>query len=211
MEIEVVRSIAQQNIHGIAAVLAGGAAPVETAASAGERCAAVAMILREPAPGAVEVLFIRRAQRAEDPWSGQMAFPGGHVEEGDESLEAAARREALEEVGLRLDADMLIGNLDAVQGRPVRSVVVAPFVYHYASGDAAHALSDEVDEVVWVPLAYLADAANLAPYRVAIERRRGDFQAFHYGRYVIWGLTLRIIDNFMRRFGIALPVRPPGD
>ncbi|MFN7699333.1 MAG: NUDIX domain-containing protein [Deltaproteobacteria bacterium] len=50
--------------------------------------AAVAAILRERAPGAPEVLFIRRAEKPGDPWSGHMAFPGGKQEPGDPDLTA---------------------------------------------------------------------------------------------------------------------------
>ena len=54
-----------------------------------------------------EVLFIQRAERPGDPWSGQMAFPGGHREDSDISLQAAMR-ETHEEIGLGLDnADYL--------------------------------------------------------------------------------------------------------
>jgi hypothetical protein len=55
--------------------------------------AAVALIFHEPRDGPVELLFIKRAHRDGDPWSGQMAFPGGRVEPDDPNLEATATRE----------------------------------------------------------------------------------------------------------------------
>jgi 8-oxo-dGTP pyrophosphatase MutT (NUDIX family) len=58
--------------------------------------AAVALVLRDGAPGEVELLFIRRAEHEKDPWSGHMGFPGGRAEPGDASLEATAVRETLE-------------------------------------------------------------------------------------------------------------------
>ena len=60
-------------------------APPELPPPAGERRAAVAVILREQHNGP-EILFIRRAERNGDPWSGHMAFPGGHVDDTDASL-----------------------------------------------------------------------------------------------------------------------------
>ena len=63
---------------------------------------AVVMMLREVAGGDVEILMIERAQRAGDPWSGHMGFPGGRVDAGDVHSYAAALRECMEEIGLDL-------------------------------------------------------------------------------------------------------------
>jgi 8-oxo-dGTP pyrophosphatase MutT (NUDIX family) len=49
-----------------------------------------------------KTLLIRRAEKDEDPWSGQVAFPGGKRTEGDRSLRETAVREAWEEVGVDL-------------------------------------------------------------------------------------------------------------
>jgi 8-oxo-dGTP pyrophosphatase MutT (NUDIX family) len=64
---------------------------------AGQRCAAIALVLLEVDTG-LEALLIERAERSGDPWSGHMALPGGHLEERDVDLGAAAERETLEEV-----------------------------------------------------------------------------------------------------------------
>ncbi len=63
--------------------------------------AAVAIVLTDNA-GSLDLLLIERARRASDPWSGQMAFPGGRVDVADSTPRAAAERETLEEVGLSL-------------------------------------------------------------------------------------------------------------
>ena len=59
------------------------------------RQAAVAVILRQFV-GRTEILFIKRADKKGDPWSGQMAFPGGHLDKADADLKAAAMRETEE-------------------------------------------------------------------------------------------------------------------
>ena len=59
--------------------------------------ASVALIYRRTAGGKTELLFIRRAHRAGDPWSGHMAFPGGRLQPEDPTPRAAAERETLEE------------------------------------------------------------------------------------------------------------------
>ena len=57
----------------------------------------------------LDLLLIRRAVHERDPWSGNMAFPGGRVEPEDDGPLAAALRETLEEVGLPLRRDALLG------------------------------------------------------------------------------------------------------
>ena len=81
------------------------------------RQAAVAAVLR-PGLDDTEVLLIRRAERPGDPWSGQMAFPGGHLEDDDPHLAHTAMRETAEEVGLDLADDALIGALAPIRANP---------------------------------------------------------------------------------------------
>ena len=63
------------------------------------------------------ILFIQRAECEKDPWSGQMAFPGGRRETTDLVDGDAARRETAEEIGLELGAAQLIGRLNDMRGR----------------------------------------------------------------------------------------------
>ena len=84
---------------------------------AGRATASVAVVLREQGPGA-ELLFIERAKHEGDPWSGQMAFPGGRVDAGDTSERHTAQRETFEEVGLSLQEAEYLGRLDDQEGRP---------------------------------------------------------------------------------------------
>ena len=93
--------------------------------------AAVALILRETRDDDVELLFIKRATREDDPWSGQIALPGGRHQASDASLEETAVRETREEVGLELDRHgAIIGALDELRPRTavLPPVIVRPFV-----------------------------------------------------------------------------------
>ena len=78
--------------------------------------AAVAMVLRE-GPQGVEALFIERARRDGDPWSGQMAFPGGRWETVDGSLRETAARETFEELSVDLSDSPYLGYLGEVTRR----------------------------------------------------------------------------------------------
>lgn len=183
----------------------------ETAPSDGlGRVAAVAMVLRHGENGALEVLFMQRATREGDPWSGQMAFPGGHVEQDDASVDAAARRETLEEVGLALTPDMLLGRLSDVFGGRLRTfeLTVCPLVYYCPEpGELVH--NYEVAATVWVPLAYLGDVGNIGSYYFPRDPEQRAFSCFNYGPYTIWGLTYRILAQFMGLFGVTLPTERP--
>ena len=65
----------------------------------------------------LELLIIRRAERLGDPWSGQMALPGGRRETVDSSLRETAMRETAEEIGVDLGREAMLGQLDD-QGSP---------------------------------------------------------------------------------------------
>jgi 8-oxo-dGTP pyrophosphatase MutT (NUDIX family) len=162
--------------------------------------AAVAVVLRARG-GDLEALLIHRAERTSDPWSGHMAFPGGRLEPGDASPLRAAIREAGEEVGLDLDDEATcLGRLsDAVpQGRGRRlGLAIEPFVF-VLHGDPALRLGDEVQNVVWVPLRFLRDRdhrSSMWYWRAVVPVR---LPCYRYHGHLIWGLTLRILDEIVQ-------------
>lgn len=164
------------------------------------RQAAVAAILRD-APAGAELLFIRRAEHPRDPWSGHMAFPGGRVDRSDTDTLAAARRETREEIDLDLDRHAtLLGPLSHVpamaHGKPM-PLVIAPFVFELHEPAPAFALSDEVQEVLWVPVAFFREPKN----RTTMEWRKVGLgmtlPCYHFEGRVIWGLTLKMVDELM--------------
>jgi 8-oxo-dGTP pyrophosphatase MutT (NUDIX family) len=156
--------------------------------------AAVAIVLRfEPAP---QVLLIRRAEQQGDPWSGHMAFPGGHHEPGDRDLVATAVRETAEEVGvdLRRSAELL-GRLPPVpavaRGQRVNLVIV-PFVFALTA-PVELAAGPEVDEALWALVEPLTDgrADTVRPF--VFEGHPLDLPAFRVGEHIVWGLTYRML------------------
>jgi 8-oxo-dGTP pyrophosphatase MutT (NUDIX family) len=163
--------------------------------------AAVAVILREGEAG-MEILFIRRAERAQDPWSGQVGFPGGRVEPEDRDLDATARRETWEEVGINLarDADLL-GSLDEIRamarGRPV-DLAIAPFVFHLRRGESV-CLSEEVTSVHWLSLDALLGPEHHGRFEYRHEEGTVDLPCLRLGDFVIWGLTYRMFGGLRKR------------
>jgi 8-oxo-dGTP pyrophosphatase MutT (NUDIX family) len=169
-------------------------AAVQVTPAAASR-AAVALILRDGEAG-IDLLFIRRAEHPHDPWSGQMAFPGGRAEPGDSDLVATARRETMEEVGLDLETTgELIGSLDEVRAmarmRPME-LSIQPYVFRLTT-PAELQLSGEVRSVHWLSLAALlgAELRSTMDYEEGGQSLR--FPCVRLDEIVIWGLTYRML------------------
>jgi 8-oxo-dGTP pyrophosphatase MutT (NUDIX family) len=160
--------------------------------------AAVALILRISAEDRLEVLFIKRATRENDPWSGQIALPGGRFDAADASLEATAIRETREEVQLDLLAHgTILGALNEIRPRtPVLPpVIVRPFVA-VVSADAPVGGSDEVAAAFWVPLDQLFDPASARETEITVRGFTMRRPAIHFGEHFIWGMTEIILRSF---------------
>jgi len=164
----------------------------------GARPAAVALILVEDTNG-LEALFIRRAERAGDPWSGQVALPGGRHEPEDPDLLATAIRETREETGVDLAAAERLGALDDLYPRTptLPPVVVRPFVFALARR-AALAPSDEVQRAFWLPLRRLAEPGVRRELTLTVRGVERTFPAYLVtDDELIWGMTERILTPFL--------------
>jgi len=180
-------------------------------ASPSNRGAAVAIVLRE-AEGGPEMLFIERARRVGDPWSGHMAFPGGRIDPEDAHARDAAERETREEVGVDLTRAEPLGRLDDLRGRhaaaPDHGLVISAFVYH-AVAPAPLEPNWEVEEAFWFPVPALLDAERHVEYAVRPDSELR-FPGILVGapeRHVIWGLTYRFLEVFFEIIGKPLPDR----
>jgi 8-oxo-dGTP pyrophosphatase MutT (NUDIX family) len=166
------------------------------------RHAAVALILRER-PGGPEVLFIQRAESENDPWSGQVAFPGGGLEDTDHSLADAAIRETLEETAIALRHELQIGRIDDLQGSSrsqSMNLAISCFVYRL-DHEPVPVPNYEVAEVFWIPLVMLRDQSRQIQYLTRF--RQEPYPAVHLGSAssgsdrILWGLTHRFIRRFL--------------
>lgn len=163
--------------------------------------AAVALILYEGTGGGgggVEALFIKRAQQAGDPWSGQIALPGGRREPADADLLATAVRETREETGIELTGVEQLGALDDLYPRTptLPPVVVRPYVFVVGARPAL--VPDvEVERAFWVPLRRLGEPGVRRELTLTIRGVERTFPAYQLGDDVLWGMTERIITPFV--------------
>lgn len=163
--------------------------------------AAVAAVLRRGAED-TELLFIRRADREGDPWSGHMAFPGGRRDPSDGSLLETALRETREEVGLDLSqSGTVIVRLPDVQAyaraRPA-NLLVAPFVFAI-DAPLVIAPNEEVAETLWVPLGPIVRGEGTKPFNYRHEGVDYELPSFDVDGRVVWGLTYRMIELLTKK------------
>ncbi|MFQ5953950.1 MAG: CoA pyrophosphatase [Kiloniellales bacterium] len=143
-------------------------------------------------PEGMTVLLTRRTEHLND-HAGQISFPGGRIEPGDAHPEAAALREAAEEVGLRRDRVALVGRLDTYTTRtgfrvtPVVGIVSPPFSLRL---DPV-----EVVEAFEVPLDFVMDPANHQRHSRRFAGRLRHFYALSYRDHYIWGATAGMLVN----------------
>ena len=161
--------------------------------------AAVALMLRQTQEH-IEALFIERAQHENDPWSGQMALPGGMVEGFDADSRRAAERETLEEVGIDLTASAYLGRLDDQQGRHrghTAGIVIRCYVYAVDTA-AQPSPNNEVQDIVWAPVHRLLDARNYTQvdHPVYPGEKFPGIRVSDKDHQIVWGLTRRFIASF---------------
>jgi 8-oxo-dGTP pyrophosphatase MutT (NUDIX family) len=168
---------------------------VDAFEDAGEVVSAVAIIIDSNRDGG-SVLLIRRRDRQGDPWSGQIAFPGGHKSKEDQTLLQTAIREAAEEVGIDLNEHRLLGVFPQAYTH-MRSMPVFPFVFELKK-DVATRYNEEVAESFWVPLESLL-RMRAKSSQVEVDQGRLNVESYVIKEHVIWGLTFRIINVLLNK------------
>ena len=173
--------------------------PVAADEEEGVRKAAVALICRAGQGGSPELFFIKRAEYVGDPWSGQVAFPGGRAEAGDSSLAETAIRETREETGIDLASEgMMIGVLDDLRPHAIRlpAVVVRPYVA-LLDREEPLVLSSEVALAFWIPFGALNHAESWHEDTVFARGVQINARVFRHEDHVIWGITERIVAQLL--------------
>jgi 8-oxo-dGTP pyrophosphatase MutT (NUDIX family) len=148
------------------------------------------------------LLFTRRTDAVES-HRGQVSFPGGMIEDQDDSPEEAALREMEEEIGVRPEDVEIIGRLDTLltvtQFRITPVVGQIPWPYDF------HINPTEVAKIFGVPLPWLSDARNLE-INERMPLAPGPKIAVYFYRpfaeEVIWGATARMTMNLLEILGM---------
>ncbi|MCW4017481.1 MAG: CoA pyrophosphatase [Candidatus Bathyarchaeota archaeon] len=154
--------------------------------------AAVALILK-PAEGDFEFLLVKRALRASDVWSGQMAFPGGKREPEDATLKDTVIRETMEETCIDVSGSCFLGVLEAVKPIIRNGFRVLPFVVMLETDPEVRLNHNELHSHMWVSYEKVRQSST----RTTMPRF-GETPAFIFQDAVVWGMTHKILYEFSK-------------
>jgi 8-oxo-dGTP pyrophosphatase MutT (NUDIX family) len=147
-----------------------------------------------PHEGTIYTALIRRPSY-DGMHSGQLALPGGKVEEGDRSLTHTAIRETGEEVGIKIPEETILGALSPVY-IPVSNFVVHPFIAKLDQRPNWIPDAHEVDEVIEFPISFLLDASLKERRRITIGKNMFiDAPCYIIHGQVLWGATAMIFSE----------------
>jgi 8-oxo-dGTP pyrophosphatase MutT (NUDIX family) len=128
---------------------------------------------------------------------GQVAFPGGRMDETDPDIVAAALREAHEEIALDPGHARFVGLADRY--RTVTGFDVTPVVVVIPPDLPLHPNADEVEAIFETPLSFVLDAANHATRTVDWNGEERQYYEMHWDGFRIWGATAAMLVNLSRR------------
>lgn len=161
----------------------------------GDPASAAVILVIKPDMESLQILFIKRRISENDPWSGQVAFPGGRYRDEDGDLAETIRRELYEEVGLRLYEDVeLAGSIQPLTPSNAPWLKVRPYV-GILLREAGLVVGDELAGYFWTPLKNLRRRVGT----VYAGGGRWIRNVFYYqaGSEVVWGLTANILNRLL--------------
>lgn len=194
------------NLDLIRARLAAGEAPAEAIGVLATSDDAADLMPMAAIPAAVLVVIVHgerpgilltKRTSTLTKHAGQVAFPGGRIEASDHSIEAAALREAFEEVGLRPEQPEVLGRLpDYLTGTGFR---ISPVLALLPAPVALMPNPDEVETIFTLPLDVLLDPAAPQRQRAEFRGRMREFWVWPHTEHHIWGATAAILVHLAAR------------
>ena len=152
--------------------------------------AAVAILLRERNDD-LEFFLVKRAEVEGDPWSGDMAFPGGKRGDDDRDLVETASREVLEETAIDLREKSKLGYMKPIFSSVRTNMKVQPIVYVYDE-EPEVSLNYELTRYLWAPLSELVQS------RTKQDVKGWNSDVYKYDGEVVWGLTFRMLEQLIK-------------
>jgi 8-oxo-dGTP diphosphatase len=153
--------------------------------------AAVALLLK-PRRNDFDVLLVKRVKNPSDPWSGQMALPGGKQEPKDAGLKDTVMRETLEEIGITLNRCRFLGALYAVRSEPKPDFKILPFVILLEDEPKLKLNKAELETFMWVPYEEVIRSKGM------VEFSFGKVPAYILADAIVWGVTYKILSQFVK-------------
>ena len=145
--------------------------------------------------GECHMLFTQRSNKLAN-HKGQVSFPGGAHSEADSGLQDTALRESWEEIGLKPEDAIVVGELDDLP-TVTSSFIISPFVaiipYPYTFTPNPNEIADIFD----VPVSALMDKANFRQEYTISEGEPSSAYVYEYDGRVIWGATARIVKQLL--------------
>ena len=170
--------------------------PGDAAASTLPRVDAAVLIPLIARESGLNVILTKRSPHLAH-HAGQISFPGGRLAAEDSGLQAAAIREAKEEIGMSPAQVEILGRCPF--HNTVTGFRIFPFVAAVAGEFEPVLQAEEVESVFEVPFPFLINPANFRTERVVWQGKQRRYHAVPYGPHYIWGATAAILYGLARR------------
>ena len=152
---------------------------------------AAVVVLLKKTNKEILALFVKRAEKPTDPWSGQTALPGGKRDPKDQNMKATIVRETLEETGINLlEGYRFLGVMNPLNSIQKPDMKILPFIVLQDKEEEIK-LNEELSGYFWIPL------KDLVKHKGVIKNSFGKHPAYIIEKCVIWGLTYRIIKKLL--------------
>lgn len=147
-------------------------------------------------PDGLKLILTKRASHLKH-HPGQIALPGGKVDDSDAGPIETALREAWEEIGLRPDAVQILGSLP--NHETVTGFSIVPVIGYIRDDFTPSRQVGEVEEIFTVPLSHMLDPSRYVIEHRAWQGQQRRYYAVPFGPYYIWGATARIMRGLADR------------
>lgn len=155
----------------------------------------------------LDVLLLERARTLRK-HPGQIAFPGGGVDDTDRDVTHTALREAVEETGLDPAGVDVLGRLQLTE-LPVTNFLVTPVIGWWTKPSPVEAVDvNESRTVFRAPVADLLNPENRRSVRVERDGHTHFSPGFVVGERVVWGFTAIVLDRLFNEAGWTIPWEP---